>query len=204
MTDLAQEPVWKVPIRVEARDGFRIWVEFNDGVSGVADLTDLADLKDFRSWTDRASFERMRIGEYDTVYWDDENACVGSDELYSRVTGLTEDEFYPELSAKRSLVGDGPSPTDVVAVEPREGYSLWVEFADGTSGTADLSFLADGPAFAGWKDREFFESVRICEWGGDVEWGDDLQRCGYSLYIDVTGLPWQEVMKLYERSPSPV
>lgn len=203
MSEPVAEPDWKIPIRVEAREGFQISVEFNDGVSGIADLSDLADQEDFSGWRDRAYFERLRIGEYDHVYWDDSVACVGPDDLYQRVTGLTEAEVYPELAEEIAQRRDGPSPTDVVAVEPRDGYSLWVEFADGTSGIADLTFLASGPAFAGWQDREYFESVRLAG-GGDVTWGDDLERCGYSLYIDVTGLPWEEVMKLYGRSPSPV
>lgn len=83
--------------------------------------------------------------------------------------------------------------TDPVKVEPREGYSLYVEFGDGTTGVVDLSFLAGGEAFAGWKDREYFESVHITSGGGDVEWGNDLRRSGYALYIDLTGLPWEEV-----------
>ncbi len=82
--------------------------------------------------------------------------------------------------------------TDPVKVEAREGFSIWIEFADGQSGVVDLSFLADGPAFAGWKDRGYFESVHINK-ARDVEWGDDLQRCGYALYIDLTGLPGDEV-----------
>ena len=81
--------------------------------------------------------------------------------------------------------------TQPIRVEAKEGFTVWVEFADGTSGIADLSFLADSPAFEGWQDRAFFESVRIE--GDGVVWGDDLERCGYSLYIDVTGLSWQEV-----------
>ena len=83
--------------------------------------------------------------------------------------------------------------TDPINVEPRDGFSIWIEFADGTNGVVDLSFLASSPAFAGWKDRAYFESVRINEYH-DVQWGDDLGRCGYALYIDLTGLPWQEVV----------
>lgn len=85
--------------------------------------------------------------------------------------------------------------TDPVKVEPREGFTIWIEFADGRSGIIDLSFLADGPAFGGWSDRAFFESVRINE-HRDVQWGEDLQRCGYALYVDLTGLPWEEVVAL--------
>ncbi len=203
MSELGPEPEWKTPIRVEAREGFTIWVEFDDGVSGLVDLSDLADQPYFRRWQSREYFERIQIAPYGDLVWVEYETQMSADEVYSRLTGISVDDLYPEWDPEWSLRSSGPSPTDVVAVEPREGYSIWVEFADGTSGIADLSFLASGPAFAGWQDREYFESVRLAG-SSDVIWGDDLERCGYALYIDVTGLPWQEVMKLYERSPSPV
>ena len=83
-------------------------------------------------------------------------------------------------------------PTDPVKVEPREGFSIWIEFADGTTGTVDLSHLADGPAFVGWKDREFFESVRINE-DVAIEWDEVVQLCPDSLYLRVTGKSPEEL-----------
>jgi hypothetical protein len=83
-------------------------------------------------------------------------------------------------------------PTDPVRVEPRDGLSIWIEFCDGTSGKLDLSRYAAGPAFAGWRDRSYFESVHINEYE-EVEWGDDLQMCPDALYIDLTGRPWEDI-----------
>ena len=190
---VAESEDLKTPIRVEAREGFRIWVEFDDGVSGEADISDFASQPGFACWRDRSRFERVQINAYDYLDWgideDRWESVIDPDEIYSRITGLSMEEIYPEWATQQR---DRPSPTEVTAVEPRDGFTLWLEFADGTSGIADLSFLADSPAFTGWQDRSYFESVRVVP-GGDVQWGDDLRRCGYSLYIDLTGLPWEEV-----------
>ncbi len=183
----------KTPVRVEAREGFRVWVEFTDGVAGEADISDFASQPGFSCWSDRARFESVCINENDYLDWgvgeDSWESAIDPDEIYSRITGLSMEEIYPEWAAQQR---DGPSPTEVTAVEPRDGFTVWLRFADGTSGVADLTFLADSPAFAGWQDRAYFESVRVVP-GGDVVWGDDLYRCGYSLYIDLTGLPWEVV-----------
>ena len=83
-------------------------------------------------------------------------------------------------------------PTDPIRVEPRDGLSIWIEFYDGSSGRLDLSHMADGTAFVGWRDRPYFESVHINEYG-EVEWGDDLQLCSDALYIDLTGRTWEDI-----------
>ena len=87
---------------------------------------------------------------------------------------------------------DDQYPTDPIKVEPREGFSIWIEFADGTSGMVDLSHLANGPAFAGWKNREFFESVRINK-DIAIEWDEVVQLCPDSLYLKVTGKSAEEL-----------
>ena len=84
-------------------------------------------------------------------------------------------------------------PTDPVKVEPREGFSIWIEFVDGTSGTVDLSHLVDGPVFAPWADREFFESVHISD-DVAIQWGKDIDLCPDALYLEVTGKTAEEVV----------
>ena len=202
MTDPLPDPEWKTPINAEARNGFCVWVEFNDGVSGEVDLSNYAKQSAFAGWRTRTCFERLSVNEYGYLDWSkasgDPDAMIEPDEVYYLLTGLSFEEVYPELAADEARRSCEPNATDVVEVEPREGYSVWAKFADGTSGVADLSFLVDSPAFAGWKDREYFESVHVTE-HGDVEWGEDLQRCGYSLYIDLTGLSPEEVLDIEAR-----
>ncbi len=84
-------------------------------------------------------------------------------------------------------------PTDPLSVEAREGLSIWIEFRDGTAGTLDLAHMADGPAFEGWRDRAYFESVHINHEYGAIEWGDDIQLCPDALHLDITGKRAEEV-----------
>ena len=89
-------------------------------------------------------------------------------------------------------------PTEPLRVEARAGLSVWIEFCDGSSGTVDLSHMADGPAFVGWQHREFFESVHINHEYGAIEWGDDVQLCPDALYLDLTGKSAEEVFPVLQ------
>ena len=79
------------------------------------------------------------------------------------------------------------------AVEPREGYRIWLRYSDGVTGEVDLSDLAGHGVFAAWQDRAFFESVRLIE-GGAVAWGEDIDLCPDALYLEITGKAVEEVM----------
>ena len=73
-----------------------------------------------------------------------------------------------------------------VEVEPREGYRLWLRYADGASGDVDLSALAGRGVFAAWNDRSCFEDVHIAPAGG-IAWGTELELCPDALYLQLTG-----------------
>ena len=78
------------PTKVKALDRYKIWIEFEDGVSGEADLGRLAGKGMFKAWDDRNVFESVRIdAPYRTLIWSD------SDDL-----GLCTDTFYMELTGK--------------------------------------------------------------------------------------------------------
>ena len=101
-------------------------------------------------------------------------------------------ESFP-LAEAEEMVGPGEvEGTRPAKVEARAGYAIWLKFADGSSGIIDLSDVSDKPAFAGWRERVYFESVHINQCG-DIEWGDDLQMCSDSLYVELTGCPWEKV-----------
>lgn len=79
------------------------------------------------------------------------------------------------------------------AVEPREGYRIWLRYSDGVTGEVDLSDLAGYGVFAAWQDRKFFETVHLIE-GGAVAWGEDIDLCPDALYMEITGKPVAEVV----------
>ncbi len=74
----------------------------------------------------------------------------------------------------------------LTAAAPREGYRIWLHYDDGVAGEVDLSHLAESELFKRWRDRRFFESLRIGPHGG-VEWDDDVALCGDALYLELTG-----------------
>ena len=83
-------------------------------------------------------------------------------------------------------------PTRPVAVEPRNGFRIWIKFQDGQEGEIDLSHLAGNGIFKAWNDRAFFESVRINSYD-EVAWGDEIDMCPDALYLQLTGKPVEEI-----------
>ena len=57
------------------------------------------------------------------------------------------------------------------AVEPRDGYGLWLRYSDGAAGEVDLSPLAGQGVFAAWQDPACFAAVRLADHGAIV-WDD--------------------------------
>ena len=81
-------------------------------------------------------------------------------------------------------------PTEV---EPRSEYRIWLRYSDGTSGSVDLSHLADRGVFKAWSNRDFFETVHLTPAGG-IAWGEDLELCPDALYMQLTGKSADELM----------
>ena len=79
-----------------------------------------------------------------------------------------------------------------IAVEPREGFRIWIRYEDGAEGELDLSHLEGKGVFKAWDDREFFESVYIAPYRS-ITWGDDIDLCPDSLYLRLTGKPVEEI-----------
>lgn len=81
-----------------------------------------------------------------------------------------------------------PTP---VQVEPRGGQRLWLRYSDGVSGELDLSALADLEQHAAWRDRDFFDQVRIDEYG-EIVWTDAVRLCPDRLYAELQGISLDE------------
>lgn len=79
------------------------------------------------------------------------------------------------------------------AVEPRDGYRIWLRYSDGAAGEINLSPLVGQGMFAAWEDRACFAGVRLAEHGAIV-WDDDLELCPDALYRQLTGKPRPAIM----------
>jgi hypothetical protein len=79
------------------------------------------------------------------------------------------------------------------SVEPREKYRIWLRYSDGADGEIDLSDVAGRGIFKAWDEPGYFEKVCITP-HGSVAWGDEIELCPESLYIELTGKSVGEVM----------
>ncbi|MGQ9779743.1 MAG: DUF2442 domain-containing protein [Bacillota bacterium] len=82
--------------KVRVLPGYRLELEFDDGVSGSVDLSYLAGKGVFSLWNDYRAFEDVRIGSSGELVWGDQiDLCP--DSLYLKVTGKTPEEVFPAL-----------------------------------------------------------------------------------------------------------
>lgn len=84
------------PIRVEPREGYRIWVEYDDGACGEVDLSDVAGKGIFKVWDEPGVFEQVHITEDRAIGWSDE-LDICPDRVYFDLTGKTPEEMMPGL-----------------------------------------------------------------------------------------------------------
>jgi hypothetical protein len=77
-------------VDAKARDGFTLWVKFEDGLEGEVDLAHLVGQGVFRRWADDPSeFARLRVdNESGTVTWPG-GLDVAPDAIYQRIVGAT-------------------------------------------------------------------------------------------------------------------
>lgn len=75
---------------------------------------------------------------------------------------------------------------DVVSVEPRPNFKVWIRFEDGVEGQADLSDLAGRGVFKRWTDdpSEFFQ-VAVDPDSGTLVWPGGLDVAPDRLYREV-------------------
>ena len=78
-----------------------------------------------------------------------------------------------------------------VAVEPREGFRIWIRYQDGAEGEIGLSDIAGKGVFKAWEDRDFFDGVHVSP-HRSIAWGSELELCPDALYMELTGMSWDE------------
>lgn len=85
-------------VAVEPREDYRVWLQYDDGVSGEVDLSSTPRTGVFAAWEDRAFFESAHLDEHGAVVWgEDEQLDACADYLYMRLTGKTVEELIPGL-----------------------------------------------------------------------------------------------------------
>ena len=92
------------PIAVEAREGYAIWIKFDDGQEGEIDLSHLAGDGVFKVWEDRELFEDVWITAYKSVIWgtDGDEVEMCADALYLQLTGKPLHEISKSLGSQVS------------------------------------------------------------------------------------------------------
>lgn len=114
------------PVAVETREGFCIWLKYDDGVEGELDMSHLAGKGVFKAWDDRAFFEGVHINEHGAVSWGafDESGMeldIAPETSYARLLGITreamaempdESAFYEAIADARAKRGVQPIAGD--------------------------------------------------------------------------------------------
>ena len=86
------------PKILEARplDGYKIWLKFDDGISGEVDLSHLAGKGVFAFWNNYENFKKVSVEENRRLAWSDE-IDIDADSLYMKLTGKTPEELFSAL-----------------------------------------------------------------------------------------------------------
>ena len=82
--------------KVKVLPGYRLELEFDDGVCGAVDLSEAVGKGVFALWRDPLVFEQVRIGSSGELVWG-ERIDLCSDALYLKVTGKKPEELFPAL-----------------------------------------------------------------------------------------------------------
>lgn len=86
-----------------------------------------------------------------------------------------------------------------VEVKALPGYRLRLKYADGVEGEVNLSHLVGRGVFRLWDDPGAFEDVSIGS-SGEIRWGDQVDMCADSLYMQLTGKSPEEVFPNLRRA----
>lgn len=81
------------PVRVRARDGYRIWIRYSDGVEGEVDLSALAGKGVFRVWEDPGVFAGVHVSPHGSIAWSDELE-ICPDALHMELSGKSAEDHF--------------------------------------------------------------------------------------------------------------
>ena len=74
---------------------------------------------------------------------------------------------------------------DILTVEPREDYTLFLTFSDGKKGLFDVKpYLEEGSVFKELKNVALFKSVRVSDIS--IEWANGADLCPDCIYLETS------------------
>jgi hypothetical protein len=74
----------------------------------------------------------------------------------------------------------------IIEVRALDHFRLWLRFADGYEGVADLSDLVGKGVFTAWSFPDNFAKAKATDFGA-VAWNDEIDLCPDDLYLRATG-----------------
>jgi hypothetical protein len=84
-------------IEVRPLPGYKLHLQYANGVAGDVDLSSLVGKGVFSLWNDPELFQRVLIGSGGELRWSDEvDLCA--DALYMQITGKTPEEVFPSIA----------------------------------------------------------------------------------------------------------
>jgi hypothetical protein len=82
--------------KVKTLPGYRLDLEFDDGVHGIVDVSEDVGKGVFALWQDPLAFDQVSIGSSGELVWGDRiDLCP--DALYLKVTGKKVEDLFPAL-----------------------------------------------------------------------------------------------------------
>jgi hypothetical protein len=75
---------------------YKLFLRFDDGVSGVVDLSDIAGRGVFEVWNRDGVFEQVRVTKLGALEWPGDLDLCG-DALYLKLTGKQPEDIFPTL-----------------------------------------------------------------------------------------------------------
>ena len=73
-----------------------------------------------------------------------------------------------------------------VKVTALTGFRIRLDYAEGVTGTIDLSDLVGRGVFAPLQDEAFFKKVHLGD-HGQIAWTDEIEICPDAAYLEITG-----------------
>ena len=84
-------------VEVDARQPYKLWIRFGDGVSGIVDLAQWSDRGGFAAWADVTFFKTAHVRPYGAIAWGKDDALeLDPTSMYMDLTGKSFEDLHPK------------------------------------------------------------------------------------------------------------